>query len=80
MHMEIFIIKYLDWNAARNTYPTYRYTGFLARIEKLSQPFDRSVYWVGPIPMLCLKKHDDIAVSWFIFYTIYVPTFFLEII
>ncbi|XP_065221565.1 cytochrome P450 4g15-like [Planococcus citri] len=32
----------------------------LARIEKLMQPHERLLFWLGPIPCLFVKKYDDI--------------------
>ncbi|XP_065224289.1 cytochrome P450 4c21-like [Planococcus citri] len=36
--------------------------GVLGRLEKIMQPYDRVIYWIGHTPILFLKKHDDIAV------------------
>ncbi|XP_065221581.1 cytochrome P450 4C1-like [Planococcus citri] len=36
--------------------------GLLSRFEKIMNLDDRVLYWFGPLPLLYLKKHDDIAV------------------
>ncbi|XP_065224291.1 cytochrome P450 4F12-like [Planococcus citri] len=33
----------------------------LQKVEKIMQPYDRLVYWLGPVPVLVLTKCDDIA-------------------
>ncbi|XP_065221589.1 cytochrome P450 4C1-like isoform X2 [Planococcus citri] len=35
--------------------------GLLGKFEKMFKPYDRLVYWMGPIPILVLKKCEDIA-------------------
>ncbi|XP_065221564.1 cytochrome P450 4C1-like [Planococcus citri] len=35
--------------------------GLLKKKEKLMESYDRLLYWLGPVPILLLKKCDDIA-------------------
>ncbi|XP_065221570.1 cytochrome P450 4g15-like isoform X2 [Planococcus citri] len=35
--------------------------GVLEKVEKIMKPYDRLVYWLGPLPVLVLKKFDDIS-------------------
>ncbi|XP_065221566.1 cytochrome P450 4g15-like [Planococcus citri] len=54
------------------SYPTYPFIGnlymlcgssngeFLKKLNKLIEPYDRQVFWFGFVPILFLKKHEDI--------------------
>uniref|UniRef100_A0AAT9UTW6 Cytochrome P450 4461P2 n=1 Tax=Maconellicoccus hirsutus TaxID=177089 RepID=A0AAT9UTW6_MACHI len=53
------------------SYPTYPLIGNLyklygpqddniGKMEKIMEPYDRLLFWIGPIPTIMLKKYDDI--------------------